>query len=80
MSEQKITYPITWDYRIIGEDYDSIERAVFSTTKPLSLKRANESKTGRFVSMHLRVKVDSQKMRDEIFIKIKASPNIKMVL
>ena len=79
--KSQINYPCKWEYRIIGEEREVIEKQVFDLMlKPYSLEVKNRSKQGKFISMHLIVEVDSEEDRNQIFRKLQQIERVKMVL
>ncbi|MEM8882503.1 MAG: DUF493 domain-containing protein [Planctomycetota bacterium] len=82
MPELEITYPTEWGYRIIGTHEKLIRQLVEDLLgeRAYTLAPSNESATGRYVSLHLRVTVDDQAHRDDLFRKLKADEAVKVVL
>lgn len=76
-----IHYPRLWEFRIIGEDKQGLERIVSELmTKPYTLDEKNHSSKGRFVSMHLSVEVESEEERNALYQSLSTHKAIKMVL
>ncbi|MCK5145846.1 DUF493 domain-containing protein [bacterium] len=82
VSEPKIEYPCQWHYRVIGMEESLIREAVAHCIKEMdyTLKMANTSRTGKFISLNLEIVVGSEHMRNQIFITLRDHINIKMVL
>ncbi len=79
--EAKISYPCKWEYRIIGDNEQKIQDAVFELIdKEYLLEKKNQSSKGNFVSMHLIVGVESQEERDYFFQSLLKNPSIKMII
>lgn len=77
----EIHYPCLWEFRIIGEDKQSLERIVGElVAKPYTLDEKNHSSKGRFVSMHLSVEVESEEERNALYQSLSTHKAIKMVL
>lgn len=77
----EIHYPCLWEFRIIGEDKQSLERIVGElVAKPYALDEKNHSSKGRFVSMHLSVEVESEEERNALYQSLSTHKAIKMVL
>ncbi|WP_304210336.1 DUF493 domain-containing protein [Helicobacter canis] len=77
----EIHYPCLWEFRIIGEDKQSLERIVSElVAKPYTLDEKNHSSKGRFVSMHLSVEVESEEERNALYQSLSTHKAIKMVL
>lgn len=77
----EIHYPCLWEFRIIGEDKQSLERIVSElVAKPYTLDEKNHSSKGRFVSVHLSVEVESEEERNALYQSLSTHKAIKMVL
>lgn len=77
----EIHYPCLWEFRIIGEDKQDLERIVGElVAKPYTLDEKNHSSKGRFVSMHLSVEVESEEERNALYQSLSTHKAIKMVL
>lgn len=76
-----ITYPTEWEYTVIGKNETKIKEAVFEImSKTYFLEKRNKSSGGKFISFHLKVLVDSQKDRDEIFKNLSKCQEITMII
>ncbi|HEX2983295.1 MAG TPA: DUF493 domain-containing protein, partial [Ignavibacteriales bacterium] len=64
-----IYYPCDWEYKIIGENVESMLEAVKDVTSGLDydVKPSNVSKNGKYFSLNVKLKVLSEDERDEIF-------------
>ncbi len=81
MEQAEISYPCTWEYRIIAESRDDVEKIIFENIhKPYKLELKNTSANGKYLSMHLSLEVESKIERDGIFQKLSSHPKIKMVI
>lgn len=82
MSELELTYPREWAYRIVGTHEKLIRQLVADILgdHPHELEPSNESTTGRYVSMHLRLNVRDEAHRDDIFSRLRADEVVKIVL
>lgn len=77
----EIHYPCLWEFRIIGEDKQDLERIVGElVAKPYTLDEKNHSSKRRFVSMHLSVEVESEEERNALYQSLSTHKAIKMVL
>lgn len=77
----EIHYPCLWEFRIIGEDKQDLERIVSElVAKPYTLDEKNHSSKGRFISMHLSVEVESEEERNALYQSLSTHKAIKMVL
>lgn len=76
-----ILYPCQWEYRIIGTSKEGIE-ALIADTMPRAyvLESGKVSKNKHFVSVYVRIEVQSEIERNDIFNALKQSKLVKMVL
>jgi hypothetical protein len=77
-----IRYPCPWDYQIIGEDEDAIRSVVGETLGAAEyvLTLANRSRKGRYVSLHLTVRVRDESQRTGIFEALRSDVRVRYVL
>ena len=82
MEKPDIQYPCIWSYKIIGSD-----RARITDTIPVvledfeyTLSESRQSKTGKFTSFHVSMRVNSEKERNTIFNILKDIPSVKFLL
>lgn len=77
-----IDYPCDWDFRLIGFDQESIQKAVTEILpdSPYEIEPGNESAGGKYVSMILIKQVSSDDERTGLYEKLKNHSAIKMVL
>jgi putative lipoic acid-binding regulatory protein len=82
MNKPEITYPCEWCYTIIGAKeslmHDAV--AVVFWGKEYSVVFSNKSKAGKYVSLLVKTKVDSEDERKKLFDLLCKQPAIKMVL
>lgn len=77
----KIDYPTMWEYRVIGRDREKIKEVIGENfVKNYELIEGQSSSGGKFISLIVRVLVESQEQRDHFFMLLKQSPEINMVL
>lgn len=81
-NKPEINYPCEWHYRIIGTIEESMRKAAESVSigKKYNLVASNQSSGGKYFSLQLSVLVENEEERLAIFEKLKANPEIKMVL
>jgi len=83
-SERKpeIEYPCDWDYKIIGNNVDGILYAIEDAAHGLDYKvsPSNVSKTGKYVSINLKVKVENEYVRNSVYSSLDNSESVIMVL
>ncbi|HEX2984162.1 MAG TPA: DUF493 domain-containing protein [Ignavibacteriales bacterium] len=77
-----IYYPCDWEYKIIGENVESMLEAVKDVTSGLDydVKPSNVSKNGKYFSLNVKLKVLSEDERDEIFRNFDEHEHIIMVI
>ena len=82
MERPEITYPCSWNYRIVGPDADRIRSLVADVLvdRTYELKPSRESSKGNYVSLVLEVSVRDEKDRDEIFRAVMDDDAVKMVV
>lgn len=82
MSKPEITYPCTWSYTIIVSDVESVLRWIDASLyeRERTLSESNRSRSGKYVSLQLSVRVESQERRDEIFRGLQSQAEVKLVL
>jgi len=78
----EITYPCLWQYRIIGEDRAAMLEAITVgvAASASTVKDANVSSGGRYISLSLEVTVNSDAERLCIYQLLAGHPAIRMVL
>ncbi len=77
-----INYPCDWSYKIIGNNVDETLTAIEEVISGLDhkVKPSNVSKTGKYFSFDLTLKVLSEDERNLIFKNLKEHENILMVM
>lgn len=80
----KITYPVEWEYKVIGLKEENLEEIVADIfkklDKPYKIEHSKESKEGKYRSLKIEANVESEGERLKIFQKLKESPNLMFVL
>jgi uncharacterized protein len=78
----EIEYPCTWGYKVIGSDVDGILAAVEDSALGLeySVTPSNVSKTGKYYSFNIEIKVPNEVVRDLVFENLQKNDNIKFVV
>lgn len=78
----EIAFPAEWTYTIIGTDSSAMSAAVRSLFKTVaySLKDSKKSSGGKYVSLEIRVRVESKEQKDVWYHALASSKDIKMVL
>jgi len=77
-----ITYPIKWQYRLIGENEENIKFAVTEIIKnqSYSLNLSQKSAKKKYLSLILEVEVKSENERISIHRELDAQPAIKIII
>ena len=77
-----ITYPCTWEYKVIGENQEQLRALIFKACDPAipEIKLSNISSSGKYYSLNATLEVDSEEMRNSIFDKLHKHPSVKMVI
>lgn len=78
----ELTYPLNWTYKLIGSEKEALQKAIHDVIveREHDLTHSNSSKTGKYVSLNLKLLVHNEDDRKFIFEALKAHQNIKMVL
>lgn len=81
-SDLKLTYPCVWVYKIIGLDSKRMRDAASSVIKSESLviSESRESRKGKYVSLNLKLTVETDEERIQWFKLLGCHPDIKLVL
>jgi len=77
-----IRYPTTWGYRIVGPSEEDIRALVGEVVgeSEHELLMGNESSGGKYVSMNLRLLVESEAERLRVYEQLQASEAVRLVL
>jgi putative lipoic acid-binding regulatory protein len=78
----EIEYPCEWGYKIIGTDKTVLQAVIFDIVgkRAYSTKGGNSSSKGKFHSLNMTCRVESEKDRDEIFKAFSDHSDVKMVI
>lgn len=78
----EIEYPCEWGYKLIGRDKAKLEACVFDTVgkRAYKTKGGNSSSKGKFHTLNMTCKVESQIDRDQIFKAFSDHKDVKMVI
>jgi len=82
MDKPEITYPCRWSFTLIGTDAQAVSESVGKCLPPgtYQLTPSKQSRTGKYVSLHLDTEVTSEDDRNRLFARLKAAPSIKIIL
>lgn len=77
-----IEYPCEWGYKIIGTNKAQLEVCIFDILgkRAYKTKGGNTSSKGKFHSLNMTCKVESEKDRNEIFKAFSEHKAVKMVI
>ncbi len=77
-----IDYPCNWSYRVIGFEQRALTRAVEECCQGYEYQVAasNTSRSGKYLSLALSVRVDNEAARDGLYQALAGHPQVKMVL
>jgi len=78
----EINYPCEWGYKVIGTDKIALQACIFDIVgeRAYSSKGGNSSSKGKFHSLNMTCRVESQEDRDAIFKAFSDHPDVKMVI
>ena len=78
----EIEYPCEWGYKLIGRDKAKLEACVFDIVgkRAYKTKGGNSSSKGKFHTLNMTCKVESQIDRDQIFKAFSDHKDVKMVI
>jgi len=78
----EIEYPCDWSYKLIGTDKEALQTCVFDTVgeRPYTTKEGNSSSKGKFHTLNMTCKVESEKDRNDIFKAFSDHDDVKMVI
>lgn len=77
----QICYPTLWEYVVIGADEGAVQGAIFEVLEvPYEISRIRQSSGGKFVSVHIRLEVDSKQQRDSIFSALSRHKSVRVVI
>ena len=80
--ELKLNYPCKWEYKTVLESHHDISKIVASVLdkREHSIKKSNNSKTGKYQSHTVSTLVHSDEDRKAVFEELKNHESIKFVL
>lgn len=80
MKKPEIVYPRQWEFRVIGTDKALMTQAVAAAMADREYELSEANRKGKYLSLNLKVSVDSQEERNLIFNALKSAPSVTMVL
>lgn len=80
--ELEITYPCNWNYKVIIESHVEISAVTAAVLgdREHSVRKANNSKNGKYQSHNVSLLVHSDDDRRALFEELKSHEHVKMVL
>ncbi|MFG0330498.1 MAG: YbeD family protein [Phycisphaerales bacterium] len=77
-----IEYPANWSYTVIGSDEPALRRAIASilTDRKHSIRPANTSRTGKYVSLRIDLVVMSERERLGYYEALRSHEAVRMTL
>lgn len=77
----EISYPCTWNYKVIGEDRDFLREAILvaCAPDPVEISVSRSSRGGRYHSLEASIEVRDEQMRLAIFDRLKNHPAVKIL-
>ncbi len=89
--QPEITYPTKWSYRIVGKSETEMRQTISqilhdynnqnkNPTPHHTIKTANQSTTGKYLSLNLEITVQNENHRIQIFNALSNHPHIRYVL
>ena len=78
----ELTYPCEWNYKVIIEAHAEISTIASSILgeREHSVRKSNNSKSGKYTSHNISLLVHNDDDRHEIFQQFKCHCNVKMIL
>jgi uncharacterized protein len=82
LNNSEIEYPCKWSFKIIGSDKELIMETIENLLVDLDfqMNESRQSKTGKYSSLHVSIRVASQEERDRLFQLFQNIPTVKIVL
>ena len=85
MSEEKLKFPLTCQFRIIAEGVPkdiqkNLQQELLKLKITVPVLEQNQSKGGRYQSFSVDLQVDSQEMMNQIDRVLRAVPGVRMLL
>lgn len=77
-----ISYPCSWEYKVIGENQETLREAIMVACAPAApeICVSNVSSSGKYSSLNATLVVENEEMRLTIFCQIQEHPSVKMVI
>ena len=79
-SKPIIVYPCKWTYAVMGSDEETLRAEIGAVVSQFPHEIAFSKRSGKFCSLHVKVTVQSEQERDQVFQKIQSQPSVRMIL
>ena len=81
MQKPEIQYPCEWSYKVIGSDRERITDTISVVLKGFAYHcvESRKSRTGKYMSFHVSLRVQSEEERNKIFLLLTDIPTVKVV-
>jgi putative lipoic acid-binding regulatory protein len=78
----RLDYPCPWTYKIIGVDQDKMQNAVHEIVRdrPCRVSLSRRSETAKYVCLNIELTVESESHRLVLYEKLKAHPDVQVIL
>ncbi len=78
----EITYPCTWQYKVIGSDEQQVRAAIKDVCHPASviISYSHCSSSGKYHSLNAEIEVEDEATRHALFKALQNHPHIKIVI
>ena len=82
MNKPAVTYPCRWSFTLIGTEESAVRAAAAECLagNVYRLTASRQSRSGKYISLHLDTEVASEEDLNRQFAALKAAPAIRMVL
>ncbi|WP_157068764.1 YbeD family protein [Sandaracinus amylolyticus] len=77
-----LTYPLEWEYRVIGADEADLRSAIVTVmgSRAHSVAEPRRSREGRWISLHVVLIVHTEQERDDLHRELVAHPAVRLVM
>jgi putative lipoic acid-binding regulatory protein len=79
-SKPIIIYPCRWTYAVMGLNEGSMRAEIAAVVGRLEHEIHFSKRNGKFCSLHVKVVVESEDHRNEVFQKIQSQPSVRMII
>lgn len=82
MKRPEIEYPCSWVYKVIGEDCTLLKDVILVACAPhkVTITHSHASSKGKYHSLNAQLIVPDEKVRLQIYDRLKTDPAVKIVL